>query len=355
MGGAVGELPSNRGEHPLGRWWARLSHVEQHERPGAVGVLRHARVHTRLAEQRRLLIAGDPADRNAFGNPAVGSGGADVSTRRDDLGQRCDRNTDQLAQLGVPRTRSDVAQHRPTRIGHVGDESATSGEVPHEPRIDRADGEVVVDGDVAVLEQPCRLRPGEVGIDHEAGAFADHPEVARRLQFVTASCRSAVLPHDGGAIGVAGRAVPGEHGFALVRDANGGHVRPADLVDDVAQGLGGHVPDLRRVVFDPTGRGVVLSELAVGGNRGTTVDEDRTAADPGGSGIDGDHASRLGARGHQRFLRLDDLGRLAPPAVRLVGAGLCRGASSAVEVDGDVDGSADVVADRRASFSRVRW
>ena len=93
MGGAVGERPCHRGQHALGGRRAGLADVEQDERPGAVGVLRHARGDAGLAEQRRLLVAGDAADRDALGNAAVGRGRCRCgrSTGRSRAGRRSGR------------------------------------------------------------------------------------------------------------------------------------------------------------------------------------------------------------------------------------------------------------------------
>ncbi len=49
-----------RHEQALGRRRRLLAGVHEHERSGAVGVLRHAGLEARLTEQRRLLVAGDP-------------------------------------------------------------------------------------------------------------------------------------------------------------------------------------------------------------------------------------------------------------------------------------------------------
>ncbi len=66
---AVAQRPRDGGHHPLGRFGTRLADVEQHERPGSVRVLRHSRFDAGLTEQRRLLVAGHAADRNAGRHP----------------------------------------------------------------------------------------------------------------------------------------------------------------------------------------------------------------------------------------------------------------------------------------------
>ena len=64
----------------------------------------------------------------------------------------------------------------------------------------------------------------------------------------------------------------------------------AGSLDDLDQRRPSGIPDLDRVVLDPAGAREVLGELAVRRDAGRAVDRDRTAADPGRAGVDGDHA-----------------------------------------------------------------
>src|SRR5262249_10872556 len=57
------QLPGDGREQAFDRLRAFLTDVHEYERACAVGVLRHARLEAGLAEQRRLLVAGDAADR----------------------------------------------------------------------------------------------------------------------------------------------------------------------------------------------------------------------------------------------------------------------------------------------------
>ena len=56
--------------------------VGEHERAGAVRVLRHARLDARLAEQRGLLVAGDAAHRHREPGRVLGDGDAEPAARR---------------------------------------------------------------------------------------------------------------------------------------------------------------------------------------------------------------------------------------------------------------------------------
>jgi len=74
-----------------------------------------------------------------------------------------------------------------------------------------------------------------------------------------------VLPHDGVVDGLAGAAVPHHGGLALVGDADGADVAAgqAGRRQRLARGGELRVPDLARVVLDPTGLGVDLAEFAL--------------------------------------------------------------------------------------------
>ena len=58
------DLPRDGRDQLVPRERRRRADVLQQEAAGAVGVLRHARLTAHLAEQRRLLIAGDAGDRH---------------------------------------------------------------------------------------------------------------------------------------------------------------------------------------------------------------------------------------------------------------------------------------------------
>ena len=209
-------------------------------------------------------------------------------------GSALDRHAEQVAQLGVPGPRPDVAEHRAARVGHVGGEDGAAGEVPDDPGVDGAEREVVVDRDVAVLEHPGELGAGEVRVEDEAGPFANEREVAVGLEFVAAVGGAAVLPDDRIAVGHAGGAVPGDDGLALVRDADRADPVATDLADHVVQRVDDGIPDLLGVVLDPAGLGVVLGELAIRRNGGRLADEHGPAPDAGGPGVDGDDTVRFG-------------------------------------------------------------
>jgi hypothetical protein len=83
---------------------------------------------------------------------------------------------------------------------------------------------------------------------------------------------TAVLPDDGVVERCAGRAVPQDDGFALVGDADRGHV----IADRLARDGKRRRPDFLCVVLDPTVGGVMLREFALCGLEDVQV---RTEAD----------------------------------------------------------------------------
>ena len=114
----------------------------------------------------------------------------------DDSGQGGERHVQQSGKFFVPLQPADVEQHRAACVGDVGDVVLTPGQIPHDPRIDRAEGKPRVDRYSTVAEQPLELRAAEVGVEYEPRAPADEIEVACRGESVAALCRATVLPDD---------------------------------------------------------------------------------------------------------------------------------------------------------------
>ena len=219
--GAVGERPRHRRQHALRRRRQLGADVEQHEAARAVGVLGHAGMEAGLAEQRRLLVAGDAADGEAGRSAAAVRGHPDPPARRTDVGQVVDGHVEELAQLVVPRQPLDVEQQRAAGVGRVGGEDLPAGQVPDQPRVDRAEGEVGGARDTASPQQPLELGAAEVRVEHEPGAPAHEIEGALGRQLVAAGGGPAVLPDDRPAVRHAGGAVPRHDRLALVGDPDG--------------------------------------------------------------------------------------------------------------------------------------
>jgi hypothetical protein len=98
-----------RAQESGGRRSPQVTDVDEDEATGAVRRLRLARVEARVAEERRLLIAGDSRDRQ---RRAEEVGLRDHLGRADDPRQKRPVDTEQLEELGVPIERVEVEQHR---------------------------------------------------------------------------------------------------------------------------------------------------------------------------------------------------------------------------------------------------
>ena len=242
--------------------------VLQHEAAGSVGVLRQAGRRAHLPEQRRLLIAGDAAERHRLEAERRRDLAVDLA-RAAHLRQHAARHAQRAQQLVIPLERVDVEQQRARRVAGVGDVQAAVGELPEQPRVDRAERELAGLGAraraVDVVENPGELRAREVRVEHQTGALAEQRLGALRSQAIADVRRAPILPDDGVGDGLAGLAIPHDRGLALVGDADRGDV--ARTHARAGQHLHGDAglrrPDLQRVVLDPAWLRKDLSELAL--------------------------------------------------------------------------------------------
>ena len=122
-----------------------------------------------LAEERRLLVAGDSRDRDPS---AEKLGLGDRAARVDDLRQDLARHPEELEQLVVPLEALEAEEHGARGVRDVGGVNRAAGQLPEEPGVDGAEGEV---GRLSarLVEEPLELRRGEIGIRDEAGALPD--------------------------------------------------------------------------------------------------------------------------------------------------------------------------------------
>ena len=128
-----------RDEQPCGRRRRDVADVHQHERTGSVRVLRHARLEAGLAEESRLLVAGNPRNRDLVAEEHAGS---ETAARRFHIGQQGGRHAEQVEQLRRPVVLIDVVQHRAARVGEVRRVHRTAGQIRDEPGVDRAEREL---------------------------------------------------------------------------------------------------------------------------------------------------------------------------------------------------------------------
>src|SRR6185503_10647358 len=70
---------------------------------------------------------------------------------------------------------------------------------------------------------------GKVGVDNQAGAFADEVFVAVALEAIAVVWRAAILPDDRVVDGNSGLTIPHDRRLSLVGDADGGNVSRAQV------------------------------------------------------------------------------------------------------------------------------
>ena len=172
------------GEQGGGRRRGRGAVVGQDETAGAVGCLGHPGLGATLADEGRVLIAGDAADRQR--DPEDRSvHGAEVRRAIAHRRQNRGRHVEYRAEVIAPGLGVNVEQHRAGRIGRIGAVVLARGEPPQEKRIDGAEGEVAGvragTGTRHMVEQPRQLGGREVRVEAQPGGGANDISFAGRL------------------------------------------------------------------------------------------------------------------------------------------------------------------------------
>jgi hypothetical protein len=189
----------------------------------------------------------------------------------------------------------DVEEHRARRVADVGDVLTSAGELPDQPAVDGAEGQLsglgARPGAGHVVEDPANLAGREIRIDQQAGFLLHQRPGAVGLQPLTEIGGAAVLPDHRVINRVAGFAIPDQSRLALIGDADGGEVAglesgAAERFDRDANLRG---PYLLRIVLHPTGLGEQLGELFLGRRHdpAVVIEHDRTRA--GGALIEGEN------------------------------------------------------------------
>src|SRR5262249_16366906 len=284
VGDLAGDLPSHGREQAVPRGDGPPARVHEEKAAGAVRVLGRAGRETRLAERRGLLVAGNARDRyrraeDLLGRRAVGLG------RAADFREDGARNAEDPEELVVPLERVDVEEEGPAGVGRIGRVDAPAAQPPQHKGIPGAEGRPArlraASQPGLRLEQVRDLRPGEVGIEDEAGFRAESLLVTVALQTLADRSRHAALPHDRVGDGFARSAIPEDRGLALVRDAEGGHVLRgrSGALERLPRRREPRGPDRLRVVLDLSGSGEDLRELPLGRCDGQPVasEDDRAA------------------------------------------------------------------------------
>jgi len=115
--------------------------VHEHEAARAIGVLGHACAKAGLAEQRTLLVARHAAHADGVAQQ-VGGHVAEMRTRWLHLRHQRLGNAQQRQQLVVPLVGVHVEQHSARGIAHIGHMHLAMRELPHEPAVHRAEGQL---------------------------------------------------------------------------------------------------------------------------------------------------------------------------------------------------------------------
>ena len=235
-----------------------LAGVHQQKTAGAVGIFHFAGLETRLADQRRLLIAQNPGDGHAF--DFIQRGFAVNFAAGANFRQHRARNFKCGQQLRIPIERLQIEQLRAAGVGYVRDVHSArrpAGKIPHQKRIDISKQKVACGSSFAragdIGQYPANFQRAEIGAQRQAGLRAKAVLSALGGESRHVLGHARVLPHDGIGDRLAGFAVPHHRRFALIGDADGRQVFGAQV--PLRQSFGNHfagaAQNFQRVVFDP--------------------------------------------------------------------------------------------------------
>jgi hypothetical protein len=260
----------------------------------AVGVLCRSRFEARLAEQRRLLIAGITGDGDFRAKEFRIGVSVDLAGGFD-LGHHRARHVQQLEQLIVPLEGVDVEQQRPAGVADVGDVALAPRQTPDQERIDRPEENLAPRGTLADtverIQQVLNLRAGKIRVHHEACLLPEERLVSRRLQAIADRRGDAALPHNRIRDGLAGRLLPQHGGLALIGDTNGRYILGADagLRDRVLCRLQLRGPNRFGIVLDVSGPGKNLRKFLLRRCDGGAAAIEHDGAAGGGALVKGEH------------------------------------------------------------------
>src|SRR5690554_6190049 len=126
----------------------------------------------------------------------------------------------------------NVEQQGTTGIGGVGQVAAPVGEIPQQPGVDRAEGQLTGlrrrARTVHMIEYPADLAGGKIGVEQQTSLVLQDVAATFVLQpfgnLLAPSTGAPVLPYDGPVDGLAGASIPQQGGFALIGNADGADV-----------------------------------------------------------------------------------------------------------------------------------
>ena len=228
----VADFPCNGRQQVVLRHDRLPTRVQHHEAACPVGVLDGTRLDAHLAEESRLLVAGDARDRHFVGED--GGLGVSVNLRtRLHFGHHGQRDVEQFQQVLVPFQVVDVEEHGAGSIRDIGHVYLSACQTPYQPCVNIAETELAHLGAFAcsryVVENPLDLCPAEVSIDNQPGLLMNLVRQPLCLQLVAVLGRTAVLPDNGVVDGFFGVDVPYDGRLTLVGDADAGNVKTVDV------------------------------------------------------------------------------------------------------------------------------
>ncbi|CAH0158989.1 hypothetical protein SRABI128_00739 [Microbacterium sp. Bi128] len=234
--------------------------VDGEDARGAEGVLGAAGLEARLAVQARLLVAEDRQDRH---RPVLGAGEdprshvAEPRVGGDDLGEQADRDVQDAAELVVPLRPGERHQARAGRGPGLGPVGGAPGEVPQQPRLGSADGQLAALGALPgardVPQEPRDLGRREEGVVAHPGAGPELVVQTARRPLPDDVVGLLRHPHDGVVDGGAGAAVPHHDRLAVGGHPHRAHLGPVHPgARERPQDRGARrVPQVERIELDP--------------------------------------------------------------------------------------------------------
>ena len=264
------------------------SGIHQQEAARSVGVLHAARFKAALSEEGALLVPGRTGNRDLSAvefkvRLAVDRAGGL------DFGKNAGRDIQDLQQLLIPLELADIEKHGTAGIGVIRHVHPAARQFPDQPGIDRAEEQLSGFRPPScagnMVQKPLHLRTGEIRVRNQAGLFADGLPVARSHQLVDGLGGTAALPDDRVGNGLTRFLVPDDCRFALIRDADGGHIRGrcVELVQCGAGDLQRDIPDFIRIMLHPARLRIDLAEFLLHRTADIPVVIKQDAAGTGGS------------------------------------------------------------------------
>ena len=231
--------------------------VHEQEAAGAVGRLRLPGLVAALAEQCRLLVAGDARDRDARAEQLRLP---HRLARVGDARQQRAIDAEHLEQLAVPLERPQVREQRARRIRPVGDVDVAARQLPHQPAVDGAERKPLLD--------PCSRSSHSSFVAEKYGS-GTRPVCSRISSGSSSRHRSAVRRSCQTIAGAtAGRVARSQSTvvsrWLVIPIASRSAATSAGVGQGPGCGREHALPDLLRVVLDPAGPRKVLGQLAGG-------------------------------------------------------------------------------------------